>query len=73
MALNWKRVDQLFRLAIRKEFFTVRVGDTGTGCSERLWMTPPPPEGILGRAGWGFEQPGLEGGVPAYSRGVETT
>ena len=23
------------------------------------------------KAGWGFEQPGLEGGVPAYSRGLE--
>jgi len=22
-------------------------------------------------AGWAFEQPGLEGGVPAYSRGLE--
>jgi len=25
---------------------------------------------IQGQAGWGCEQPGLEGGVPAYSRGV---
>ena len=29
------------------------------------------PESIQGQAGWGFEQPGLEGGVPAYSRGLE--
>ena len=26
---------------------------------------------IQGQAGWGFEQPGLAGGVPAYSRGLE--
>ena len=26
---------------------------------------------IQGQVGWGFEQPGLMGGVPAYSRGVE--
>ena len=24
-----------------------------------------------GQAGWGCEQPGVEGGVPAYSRGLE--
>ena len=26
---------------------------------------------IQGQAGWGFEQPGLEGGVPAYSMVLE--
>ena len=26
---------------------------------------------IPGQAGWEFEQPGLEGGIPAYSRGLE--
>ena len=26
---------------------------------------------IQGQAGWGFEQPGLEGDIPAYSRGLE--
>jgi len=31
----------------------------------------PHPGSIQGQAGWGFEQPGLEGGIPAYSRGVE--
>ena len=30
----------------------------------------PLPGFVLGQAGWGFEQCGLEGGVPAYSRGV---
>jgi len=29
------------------------------------------PGSIQGQAGWGFEQTGLEGGVPAYSRGLE--
>ena len=29
------------------------------------------PGSIQGQAGWGFEQPALEGGVPAYSRGLE--
>jgi len=27
--------------------------------------------GVLKQAGWVFEQPGLEGGVPAYSRELE--
>ena len=27
--------------------------------------------GIQGQAGWDFEQPGLEGAVPAYSRGLD--
>jgi len=28
----------------------------------------PLPGGVQGQAGWGCEQPGQEGGVPAYSR-----
>ena len=36
----------------------------GCGC--------PLPEGVQGQAGWGFEPPGLEGGVLAYRRGVGT-
>jgi len=28
--------------------------------------------GVHGQAGWGFELPGLEAGVPAYSRRVGT-
>ncbi len=31
----------------------------------------PPPEGIQRQAGWVFEQPGLDGDVPAYSRHLE--
>ena len=40
-----------------------QVAQRGCGC--------PLPGSIQGQAGWGFEQPGLEGGVPAYSRGLE--
>ena len=40
-----------------------QVVQRGCGC--------PLPGSIQGQAGWGFEQPGLEGGVPAYSRGLE--
>jgi len=29
----------------------------------------PLPAGVQGQAGWGCEQSGLEGAVPAYSRG----
>ena len=32
----------------------------------------PLPGSVQGQAGWGVEQPGLEGCVPAYSRGVGT-
>ena len=31
----------------------------------------PLPGSIEDQPGWGCEQPGLEGGVPAYSRGLE--
>ena len=27
--------------------------------------------GIQGQAGWGCEQPGLQGGVPAFGKGLE--
>ena len=30
----------------------------------------PIPGSVQGQAGWGFEQPGLVEGVPAYGRGV---
>ena len=41
----------------------------GTGCPVRLWM--PLPGRFWGQAGWSCEQPGLEGGAPACSRGLE--
>ena len=31
----------------------------------------PLPGSIQGQAGWGCEQPGLEGGVPTCSRGLK--
>jgi len=40
-----------------------QVAQRGCGC--------PLSGGIQSQAGWDFEQPGLEGGVPAYSRGLE--
>ena len=40
-----------------------QVAQRGCGCSHH--------GGVQGQAGWGFEQPGLEGGVPAYSSGLE--
>ena len=56
----------------QEEIFYCESGDTleqvaqgGCGCSL--------PGSIQGLAGWGFEQPGREGGVPAYSGGVGTT
>jgi len=41
-----------------------QVVQRGCGC--------PLPQSTLGQAGWSFEQPGLERGVPAYSKGVGT-
>ena len=31
----------------------------------------PPQRHLRASRGWGFEQPGLVGGVPAYSKGLE--
>ena len=39
-----------------------QVAGQGCGC--------PHHGGVQGQAGWGFETPGLEGGVPVYSREV---
>ena len=44
-------------------------GETLAQVAQRLWM--PLPGSIQGQAGWVFEEPGLEGGVPAYRRGLE--
>ena len=41
-----------------------QVAQGGCGC--------PLPGSIQGQAEWGFEQPGLEGGVSAYSREIGT-
>ena len=58
-----------FRLDIRKKLFIVSGGtleqfaQRGCGC--------PLPGDVQGQAGWGFEQPGLVGGVPSNSRELE--
>jgi len=66
---GFKLEEGRFRLDIRKKFFTNEMLQHvaqrgGCGC--------PHPGGIQGQGGWGFEQPGLVGGVSAYSRGVGT-
>ena len=52
MRKNYFKLEECrFRLDILKKFFTVRVGDTGTGCPARLWMRPP----------WKHSRPGWMG------------
>ena len=41
------------------------------GSSVHRGFECPLPGSIQGQAGWGCEQPGPEGGVPAYGRGLE--
>ena len=72
-----------FRLDIRKKFFLWGWWDTGTGCQwgcqqsgcqqtcQQRGCGCPHPGSFQGEVEWGFEQRGLEGGIPAYSRGLE--
>ena len=60
-----------FRLDIRKKLFTVRVVRRWHRLPSKMVDAPSLPGSIQGQAGWGCEQPGLEGSVPAYSRGLE--
>ena len=56
--------------SIRKKFFTVKVVRHWNRLPSEA-VDAPLPGSIQDQAGWGCEQPGLEGGVPSYSRGLE--
>jgi len=67
---GFKLEEGRIRLEIRKKFFTV----SGVRLWKRLTsevVNVPLSGSIQHQAGWGCEQPGLVGGVPAYSRGLE--
>jgi len=55
--------DAVMNLLFIQNVALKQVVQWGCGC--------PLPESTQGQAEWGFEQPGLEGGVPAYSRGLK--
>ena len=64
---GFKLEEGRFSVDLRKIFLAVRV--------VRYWhrlpseaVDAPFPGSVQGQAGWGCEQPGLVGGVPAYSR-----
>jgi len=53
-----------FRLDKRQKFFTMRVVRHWRSCG------CPLPSSVQVQVGWGLEQPGLVGSVPAYGRRV---
>ena len=65
MVLNWKRADRYWEKILYCEGGETLGQVAQRGCKCHL------PGCIQVQAGWGFEQPGLEGGVPAYCRGLE--
>ena len=70
---NWKGTihESRFRLDIKKKFFTVRVVRHWNRLPSKVVHVPSLKEFKASRDG-DFEQPGLNGDVPAYSRGVGT-
>ena len=59
-----------FRLHIRKKFFTVEVVRPWKRLPSKV-VNASSPEAFKARLDRAFEQPGLEGGIPAYSLGFE--
>jgi len=56
---GFKLEEGRFRLDFREKLYTVRVWDAGTGCPERLLMSPP----------WKHSRPGWMGLWATWSRG----
>jgi len=74
-APGFKQEQSRFILDFRKKFFTMRVMWHWNRLPKEI-MNVPTLTGFIhsfiqDQAGWGLEQPDLEGDVPAYSRGLE--
>ena len=67
---GFKQEEGRFRVYVRNKYFTVRVVSHWNRMPSEV-VDAPSLEGTQRQAGWGFEQPGLEGGVHAYSWHLE--
>jgi len=61
----WHSLFSIAHVFIWKGLYIIFITFAQQGCR------CPLPESTQGQAGWGCEHPGLEGGVPAYSRELE--